>query len=256
MDPMVCDERTDTGPAAVTAQQLRETGTALMAPQDLTRSLGVGPHAWTRFARHWEHLAPDPYAAELGVTRLRRYGRYAFRDGHVNRLPNRIFAQPEDSNPLYINRSRDFAPLTDTFARDPLLHKIVKLLGGLASALDEVFDWNVNVHPFRTQSVADADGRPTPEGMHRDGVTLVSSLLVRRRNAIGGESTVCDLSGRQLFTVTLADSGTLLVGDDRRTLHGVSDIRPIDSSKPAQRDVLVITFVPRRHDGPPVSLRR
>jgi hypothetical protein len=256
MDPMVCDERTDASPAAVTAAQLRETGTALMPPQDLTRSLGVGPHAWTRFARHWEHLALDPYAAELGVTRLRRYGRYAFRDGHVSRLPNRLFAQPEDSNPLYINRSRDFAQLTDTFARDPLLHKIIKLLGGLASALDEVSDWKVNVHPFRIQSVADADGRPTPEGLHRDGVTLVSSLLVRRRNAIGGESTVCDLGGRQLLTVTLADSGTLLVGDDRRTLHGVSAIRPIDGSGPAQRDVLVITFVSRRPDGPPVSLPR
>jgi hypothetical protein len=34
----------------------------------------------------------------------------------------------------------------------------------------------------------------------------------------------------------------LLLGDDRRTLHGVSPIRPISGSRPAQRDVLVITF--------------
>jgi hypothetical protein len=78
--------------------------------------------------------------------------------------------------------------------------------------------------------------------MHRDGVTLVTSLLVGRRNAIGGESTVCDASGRQLLAATLAEPGTLMLGDDRRTLHGVSPIRPIDHTGPAQRDVLVITF--------------
>jgi hypothetical protein len=67
-------------------------------------------------------------------------------------------------------------------------------------------------------------------------------LLIARRNAIGGESTVCDLTGRRLLTTTLAEPGTLLLGDDRRILHAVSPIRPISSSRPAQRDVLVITF--------------
>ena len=41
---------------------------------------------------------------------------------------------------------------------------------------------------------------------------------------------------------TLAEPGTLLLGDDRRTLHAVSPIRPINGSRPAQRDVLEITF--------------
>jgi hypothetical protein len=103
----------------------------------------------------------------------------------------------------------------------------------------------VKVRPFRSQSSANGSGRPTPEGMHRDGVTLVSSLLIGRRNALGGESVVCDPSGRQLLRTTLAEPGTLLLGDDRRTLHGVSPISPIDGSGPAQRDVLVITFAPR-----------
>ncbi len=75
--------------------------------------------------------------------------------------------------------------------------------------------------------------------MHRDGVTLVSSLLIGRRNATGGESSVCD--------------------DDGRTLHGVSPIRPLDHSGPAQRDVLVVTLAsggPERCPVTPVALRR
>jgi hypothetical protein len=80
--------------------------------------------------------------------------------------------------------------------------------------------------------------------MHRDGVTLVTSLLIQRRNAVGGESSVVDIDGNPLMTTTLAEPGTLLLGDDRRTLHGVSPIRPVDPAQPAQRDVLVITFAP------------
>jgi hypothetical protein len=120
------------------------------------------------------------------------------------------------------------------------------LLGRLATALDDVSEWSAKVHPFRVLASADGDGQPTPEGQHRDGVTLVTSLLVSRRNATGGESSVFDLDGHRLLTTTLSDPGTLLLGDDRRTLHGVSPIRPLDSAAPAQRDVLVITFSPCR----------
>jgi hypothetical protein len=240
---MVLGEKwTDADPVAAATRLVAKAGAAVLPSFDVTRCLGVGREEWTRFARHWRRLAPDPYAAELGVQRLRRYGQYSFRDGVLRPMPRLAFVQPEDSNPLYIGKDRDFEPLTDAFAADPLLHKVIGLLARVASALDDVADWNVKVHPFRIRCCGDQDGRPTPEGLHRDGVTLVSSLLIGRRNAIGGESTVCDLTGRQLLATTLAEPGTLMLGDDRRTLHGVSPIRPIDASGPAQRDVLVITF--------------
>ncbi|OBH76534.1 hypothetical protein A5681_00935 [Mycobacterium scrofulaceum] len=242
MTRTLSEKRADADPVAAAARLVATKGAAVMSSLDVTRSLGAGREEWTRFARHWQRLGPDPYAAELGVQRLRRYGQYSFRDGVLRPVPRSTFAQPEDSNPLYIGRDRDFEPLTDAFARDPLLHKMIALLSRVAAALDDVADWNVKVHPFRVRSLSDDGGHPTPEGVHRDGVTLVSSLLVGRRNAIGGESTVCDLDGKQLLAATLAEPGTLMLGDDRRTLHGVSPIRPIDGSGPAQRDVLVITF--------------
>lgn len=224
------------------ADLLTATGVLVMPPADLARNLGVSDDVWARFAAHWDELAPDPYAAELGMQRLRRYGHYTFRDGIATPMPNGAFVQPEDSNPLYIERDRHFEPLTDAFAGDPLLSELLKLLGRFATALDDVDEWTVKVHPFRVLASANGEGRPTPEGLHRDGVTLVTSLLIARRNAVGGESTVFDLAGRQLLGTTLDEPGTLLLGDDRRTVHGVSPIRPVDGSAPALRDVLVITF--------------
>lgn len=242
MTRTLSEKRADADPVDAAARLVATTGAAVLSSFDVTRSLGTGREEWTRFARHWQQLGPDPYAAELGVQRLRRYGQYSYSDGVLSPMPRSTFVQPEDSNPLYVGKNRDFEPLTDAFAGDPLLHKVIGLLARVAAALDDVEDWNVKVHPFRIRSLTDEGGHPTPEGMHRDGVTLVSSLLIGRRNAIGGESTVCDLDGRQLLATTLAEPGTLMVGDDRRTLHGVSPIRPIDGSGPAQRDVLVVTF--------------
>jgi hypothetical protein len=237
---------TDADPVEVATRMLTSPGTCLLTAADLTSSLGLGVDDWNRFGGHWEHLAPDSYAAELGTRRLRRYGHFVFdsADGSCELMPHRAFVQPEDSNPLYVQRARHFEPLTQSFAADPLLHRILSLLGEVATALDDASQWNAKVTPFRVIASADSAGQPTPEGRHRDGVTLVTALLVGRRNAAGGESSVCDLDGRELLTTTLAEPGTLLLGDDRRTLHAVTPIRPLDPAAPAQRDVLVITFAP------------
>jgi hypothetical protein len=201
---------------------------------------------WARFSSHWEDLEPDRYAAELGTRRLRRYGKFTYTpaDGVVKRMAHESFVQPEDSNPLYVREVRDFEPLTDRFAQDPLLHALLRRLGRVATVLDTVREWTAKVHPFRVIAAGDTQGQPTPEGLHRDGVTLVSSLLVGRRNAVGGVSSVVSMDGHRLLRATLSEPGDLLVADDRRTLHGVSPIRRLDGAEYAQRDVLVVTFAP------------
>lgn len=223
-------------------QRLTSNGVFMMPAGELTESLPVSNDAWHRFAAHWDDLAPDRYAAELGNQRLRRYGHYSFADGVATPVPIGAFVQPENSNPLYIGTAREFEPLTDAFAIDPVLDDLLQLLARFADALDVASAWTVKVHPFRVIASAAGDGQPTPEGMHRDGVTLVTTLLIGRHNALGGETSILDLAGRRLLTTTLSEPGSLLIGDDRHTLHAVSPIRSLDRSTAAVRDVLVITF--------------
>jgi hypothetical protein len=227
-------------------QRLRSVGTYLMPPAELNRQLGVDATVWHRFGRHWDELAPDIYAAELGTRRLRRYGHFLFTPAEqsVRPVPHSAFVQPEKSNPLYVERDRHFEPLTEAFTKDPVLQAILSYLGQLATALDDVEEWSAKVTPFRVLASAGDAGQPTPEGVHRDGVTLVTSLLIARHNAVGGQSSVFDSSGRQLLATTLSEPGTMLLGDDRHTLHGVSPLRPDDPAEPARRDVLVVTFAP------------
>jgi hypothetical protein len=230
-----------------TLRELTTVGASLMPSSALKGCIDEGDSAWTRFASHWDELVPDRYAAELGTQRLRRYGHFSYDalNGDAQLLAHESFVQPAYSNPLYIDTDRRFEPLTNAFAADPLLHALLAFLGRIATALDDVAQWSAKVTPFRVLASGHTDGQPTPEGLHRDGVTLVSSLLIGRGNATGGESTVVDMTGETLLVATLREPGTLLLGDDRRTLHGVSCIRPVDPTEAARRDVLVITFAPR-----------
>jgi hypothetical protein len=216
----------------------------VLPAEDLSACIGADRRGWRRFARHWDDLVADPYAATLGTRRMRRYGHFAYDPvaDAMRPLAPEDFLQPADSNPLYIGRPRHFEPLTTAFANDPTLSELLSLLGLVAASLDEPLEWHVKVTPFRVVAAGGGEGRPSPEGMHRDGVTLVTSLLVDRYNAVGGETSVCDLQGRRLLTTTLTEPGTMLLGDDRRTLHNVSPIHPLDPGEPARRDVLVITF--------------
>ncbi|MFF8828259.1 2OG-Fe dioxygenase family protein [Streptomyces sp. NPDC015131] len=247
MDDVAEDPSTaPASPVAGAHRALLSEGAYVMPPAALSACLGVDEHDWAAFAAHWEDLAPDAYAAERGTRRLRRYGHFLLtRGGELTAQPHIAFVQPEDTNPLYVDRDRHFEPLTEAFLADPLLTPLLRMLGDVAACLDDAAEWSVKVHPFRVVASSGAEGAPTPEGRHRDGVTLVTSLLIGRENAAGGESTVYDPDGREVLTTTLAERGTLMLGDDRATLHGVSPIRPADPARPAHRDVLVTTLTAR-----------
>ncbi|OKI08159.1 hypothetical protein A6A06_35340 [Streptomyces sp. CB02923] len=223
---------------------LTRSSVCLMSPASVREQMGADDQSWARFAAHWDELGEDRYAAEQGTRRLRRYGRFSLTPatGELVQLPHTPFVQPKDTNPLYETMDRDFEPLTGTFVSDPLLRPLFALLGRAAAALDDAGQWIVKVHPFRVVATADDKGDPTPEGRHKDGVTLVSSLLVNRENASGGQSSVYTHDGRELLSTTLHRPGSLLLSDDRDSLHCVSPIRPMDLSRPAYRDVLVTTL--------------
>ena len=85
-------------------------------------------------------------------------------------------------------------------------------------------------------------GKPTPEGMHRDGVDYVCVLLIRRENILSGVTSIHDLEKNKLDEFTLTHPFDTALVDDRRVYHGVTAVEPQNPALPAYRDVLVVTF--------------
>jgi hypothetical protein len=144
--------------------------------------------------------------------------------------------------------ARWFEPIDAAIGSGGTMRAILACSRGLFERLAGSRPWHIEVHQFRIAARQGEAGRPTPEGIHRDGVDYVLVLLVDRRNIASGVTTVHRLDGAQLgaFTLTVACDAALL--DDSRVAHGVTPIEPVDPALPAYRDVLVVTWRERREE--------
>lgn len=199
---------------------------------------------WEAFAASWDDLEVDRYMADGGRYRRRRHAVFAAGpEGGIVRQPHQPHYQSLDYNPLHGGIERWFEPVDDAVAAGESLTTILEFcrrtFGGLAP---ETRDWHVEVHQFRIEARTEETGRPTPEGLHRDGVDYVLVLLVRRENIASGVTTIHAQDGRLLGRFTLTAPFDAAVVDDQRVAHGVTPVEPIAADRPAFRDVLVVTF--------------
>ena len=199
---------------------------------------------WPAFAASWDQLEMDTYMADGGRYRRRRHAVLKVgRDGAMERLPHQPHYQTLDYNPLNGGTDRWFAPVSDDIVSGSSLNTIIGYCSRLFSPLSPaVAMWKAEVHQFRIEAGPGGAGKPTPEGMHRDGVDWVLVLLIKRHNIRSGTTTIADLDKRTLGSFTLTDPLDAAIVDDARVYHGVTPIEPIDPAAPAYRDVLVVTF--------------
>ncbi|MDB9390672.1 2OG-Fe dioxygenase family protein [Microcystis aeruginosa] len=103
-------------------------------------------------------------------------------------------------------------------------------------------DWHIEAHQFRIMTNAQDFGFPTPEGIHRDGITYVFIMLISRKNIIGGESHLYDDQKQHFFSYFLENPLDCTFLDDEKLMHSVSAIQPSKDAQEGYRDTLVITF--------------
>jgi len=199
---------------------------------------------WQGFAASWNGLELDTHMADGGRYRLRRHAVFSSAaGGAIRREPHQPHFQALDYNPLNGGVSRWFEPVTDAAADSHAMRTILEFSRSLfASLAPDVLRWKIEVHQFRIEARLGAVGRPTPEGLHRDGVDYVLVLLVGRSNIASGTTSIHAPDGRELGRFTLTEPLDAALVDDARVSHGVTAVEAIDAAQPAYRDVLVITF--------------
>ncbi len=225
---------------------VERAGYAFVEASDMRTALGrFGSLAdWTAFAESWNDLEVDTYMGDGGRYRRRRFGVYAAeRQGAIVRGPHQPHYQGRDYNTLNGGIERWFKPVTEEIGSGSSMRTILEYCRALFGRLaPDAKTWHVEVHQFRIEARTGEAGKPTPEGMHRDGVDYVLVLLINRRNIASGTTTVHDLDKRALGSFTLTDPLDAALVDDSRCYHGVTPVQPENPAQPAYRDVLVVTF--------------
>ncbi|MDF0489560.1 2OG-Fe dioxygenase family protein [Sphingomonas sp. H39-1-10] len=199
---------------------------------------------WTAFATSWDRLGPDRYMADGGRYRRRRHATFEVRAGALRRKPHQPHFQSRDYNPLNGDVQRWFDPIEPAIADSAILRAIFERFTPVFDTLDERgagAAWHSEVHQFRIETSPAELGRPTPEGLHRDGVDWVFVMLIARENVAEGVTEIGDNEGNPLGRFTLGAPGESVVLDDRRIRHGVTPIVARDGT-PAHRDALVVTW--------------
>ncbi|WP_439594318.1 2OG-Fe dioxygenase family protein [Falsiroseomonas sp.] len=196
------------------------------------------------FAASWDGMPLDQHMADGGRYRRRRHAVLSARAGMPGlvREADAPHWQARDHNPLNGGIQRHFEPIPRAITASAGFAGIADWARQAFDAADPGQDWHIEAHQFRIEAAPDAAGRPTPEGMHRDGVDWVLVLLVRRENVDEGVTEIATPDGTRLGAFTLTEPLDAVLLDDHRILHGVTPVVPHDASRPAWRDVLVLTF--------------
>ncbi|MGE5269813.1 MAG: 2OG-Fe dioxygenase family protein, partial [Thiohalocapsa sp.] len=214
------------GPLRPIADSVAAEGFAFVRGDEMRAVLGAAAlQDWAGFAVSWDDLGVDAYMADGGRYRRRRFACFRASPTGIARKQHQPHYQSRDYNPLNGGIERWFEPVTAPIAQHPTLQAILAmrhtLFEGLTPPPLRPPSWHVEIHQFRIEARPGQEGRPTPEGMHRDGVDWVLVLLVSRVNIASGETGIADLAERPLGSFTLAEPLDAAVTDDNRVYHGV-----------------------------------
>lgn len=197
--------------------------------------------AYGRFCQSWNHLQADPYLRDGGRYRLRRYSVFHWQYGKLKLLPHEPHYQSSYYNAVHGGINRHFRPWLSTTLNNPVFKAVVRWSVQQFSENARVC-WRIQAHQFRIVASAWGEGKPTPEGVHKDGADYILIMLLNRQNVAGGVSHIYNNQMQLLAQCTLNDSGDLLLVNDKQVYHGVTPILPEDKNQAAWRDVLVLTF--------------
>ncbi len=211
--------------------KLRDAGYVFSSLGETPLGPMQGDHVWATFAASYRNLVQDRFMADGGTYRYRRFSEFTWdgRTADVVLRPHGHYEQSRAVNRLNGGVRREFAPMQRHIAEGGFVRALLAWGSGLLSGLTGVEAWKIQCFQNQTLARSGETGQPTPEGIHRDGVDFVLTLLVERHNVQGGVTGIY-LEGQldqPVLEVELANPGQLLLNDDTRTLHGVTEIRPV-----------------------------
>ena len=227
------------------ANDVRASGFAFVSGSNVTKLLSAAAHiAWPAFAACWDDLCVDNYMADGGRYRRRRHATFKVKRDRIELNARRSHYQGLDYNRLNGGIHRWFEMVTPKVASGVLMSEMLALCRSIFQRTKDDSWQNelVEMHQFRIEPSVLGNAKPTPEGIHRDGVDWVCVLLIERNNVQRGVTTIHDNAGCRLGSFILERPFDAVFLNDRRVTHGVTPICRIDPSRPGHRDVLVLTF--------------
>lgn len=220
-----------------------------LIPAEQTRRLLLQGNAsalddWEAFHDSWNHLQLDKFMADGGRYRKRLHATLSAQPGarHARSEPHQPHYQSRFYNPLNGGVPRHYEPIRNEILLGHTMQSVLKLACSVFGKLSPYTPWHIEAHQYRIEARNRLSGKPTPEGIHRDGMQFLLIMMVGRHNLVNGATELYNLEHEPLAEFTLTDPLDLVLINDERVLHGVTPVAQLDPSRDGIRDVLLLSF--------------
>ena len=82
-----------------------------------------------------------------------------------------------------------------------------------------------------------------PEGIHQDGFNFIAISCINRKNIRGGLNNVYDSDKTIKYYCTTLNQGEILILNDRKMFHDVTNIELNNLNEVGYRDIFVFTTI-------------
>lgn len=203
------------------------------------------PEVWQEFRGAWDQLIADSYMGDGGHYRHRRYSVFDYdtASGVFTINQDQRHFQALNYNSLNGGIYREYPAFEEKLLNSALFQALLANTVAMVQMADpEAQNWRIEAHQFRILASSEESGKPTPEGIHKDGRDYVAVIMVDRAAIKGGSSRIYNEKGKNLQQWKMRKPLEFMLINDRRLLHYVTSIKPLSATKTGHRDVLVLTF--------------
>lgn len=189
-----------------------------------------------RVQQEFRNLTQDKYVEE--GYRRKHIVRYTFHSPlKFVKKPQQPLYQSQFINPTHGDIEREYPEFQPRYMGD--FYRILHMFKHFANLTDGE---HILVQAQRITCSPGAEGLPSVEGWHRDGVDGIGILCVSRSNIIGGVNEFRSNKSPRVTMSYILQPGQFAIFDDESVMHRVSPIDCADGENPGYRDVMLFGF--------------
>ena len=160
---------------------------------------------------------------------------------NINILGDLSFYQSSNLNTYNGNNLRSYKNIDKNLVENKEFKNLINLFN---KEVSKEFGFNneyINIHQIRVTANIELTNL-IPEGIHQDGYNLVAIVCISRENIEGGENKLYDID-KNLIDKRFLEEGDMLIINDNKLFHEITDIKIKDKNYEGYRDIFVFTTI-------------
>ena len=162
-------------------------------------------------------------------------------EDNIEIIGNLNFYQSGIYNNFNGNKMREYPNIDENILNDKLFIEILKNFNFIVKEQYRENNKYIQIHKIRVYANKDSTNL-VPEGIHQDGFNMIAIYCVARVNIKGGCSIIYDENKKIIYEKELAE-GEMIVINDNKYFHNVTNIELLDKEKLGYRDIIVLTTI-------------